>query len=223
MIRLYVTDVRPLQDACLFHQASLLASSVRRETLAHLPKKQQILFLGAELLLHRALYDLGYTDIQLNYTYGRYGKPSLRDYPNVHFSISHSGDYAIVSVSDTEIGCDIEKIRDTDLSAARRYFCPEEYADILRIPDKETEVFFRYWTLKESFTKILGRGLVQTMNSFQIDLTSGDVRIIQEITPETYFFHEPDIIPGYHCAVCTAQAGSMDLYMIDLTDTVKGL
>ena len=132
---------------------------MRREKLAHLPKKQQILSLGAELLLQRALHDLGYTDIQLNYTYGRYGKPSLRDYPDVHFSISHSGDYAIVSVSDTEIGCDIEKIRDTDLSAARRYFCPEEYADILRIPDKETEVFFRYWTLKESFTKILGRGL----------------------------------------------------------------
>ena len=37
------------------------------------------------------------------------GKPSFRDHPEIHFSLSHSGDYVMCAISDSPIGCDIEK------------------------------------------------------------------------------------------------------------------
>ncbi len=222
-ICLYAADVRPLQDETLFHQAYSLASFQCHQKIRKYPAEQQRLSLGGELLLRKILTDHGYTGPCLQYTYGRYGKPYLANYPGLYYNTSHSGDYVIVSVSDSETGCDIEKIRDTDLSAARRYFCKEEYEDILRIPEKQTEVFFRYWTLKESFTKILGEGLILPMNAFRIDLTGTNVKVIQEINTDKYFFYEPEIAPGYHCAVCTTQEGaSLDLRMTNLSEIVKG-
>ncbi|MBQ6223023.1 MAG: 4'-phosphopantetheinyl transferase superfamily protein [Solobacterium sp.] len=222
-IYVYAADVRPLKEESLYDQVYSLASFQCLQKIRKYPSDQQRLSLGGELLLRKCLKDLGYTGIHLQYTYGRYGKPYLENYPGLYFNLSHAGDYVILSVSDTETGCDIEKIRDIDLTVARRYFCKEEYEDILRDPGKQKEVFFRYWTLKESFTKILGQGLLLPMNAFRIDLTGPDVQVIQEINTESYSFHEPVIAPEYHCAVCTAQeVTTVDLRMTDLPEIIKG-
>lgn len=37
-------------------------------------------------------------------SYGCYGKPYLRDYPNAQFNISHSGQFVACAVSDRPIG-----------------------------------------------------------------------------------------------------------------------
>ena len=45
-----------------------------------------------------------------NFTYTEHGKPYLSDYSDVHFNISHSGEYVVCSVSDKPVGVDIQKI-----------------------------------------------------------------------------------------------------------------
>ena len=33
-----------------------------------------------------------------NFLYGEHGKPYLKDFPNIHFNISHSGEYVVVNI-----------------------------------------------------------------------------------------------------------------------------
>ena len=48
------------------------------------------------------------------------GKPSLRDLPGVHFSISHTDGLVMCAVADHSVGCDVERIvaLDDDLRKA---------------------------------------------------------------------------------------------------------
>ena len=38
------------------------------------------------------------------------GKPRLRDFPDVHFSVSHTDGLVMCAVSDHSVGCDVERI-----------------------------------------------------------------------------------------------------------------
>ena len=48
------------------------------------------------------------------------GKPSLRDFPGIHFSISHTDGLVMCAVADHSVGCDVERIvpLDDDLRKA---------------------------------------------------------------------------------------------------------
>lgn len=90
-------------------------------------------------------------------SYGRFGKPYLRDYPNAHFNISHSGQFVACAVSDRPIGVDIQKIVPYCRDAAERVFSLEELSKIESSPDRSAE-FTRLWTQKEAYLKMLGIG-----------------------------------------------------------------
>lgn len=87
------------------------------------------------------------------------GKPYLKDFPNVHFNISHSGKYAVCAVSDTPIGVDIQKIYGGYTPALFSRVCTEsEIAQIEHSPDPSAE-FIRLWTQKEAVVKMYGSGI----------------------------------------------------------------
>ena len=66
-------------------------------------------------------------EIPVSWEYLQNGKPRLLKYLNFFYNISHSGDYAICAVSDSEVGVDIQKIRKPDMRIAKRYFTEDEY------------------------------------------------------------------------------------------------
>lgn len=94
---------------------------------------------------------------------------------NLHFSISHSGDYAVCVVSATPIGIDIEKIRQLNMQSVRRFANSDETLYIFgHQPEKidfeshDLEVlerFFEVWTKKEAYGKLLGVGLGYDMKN----------------------------------------------------------
>ena len=88
---------------------------------------------------------------------------------NTNYNLSHSGDYVICAVSNRPIGCDIEKIKEAPVKVAERYFAKSE-AEYLKSLDAETqdEEFFRLWTIKESYTKMNGRGLSMGLKTFEV-------------------------------------------------------
>lgn len=88
---------------------------------------------------------------------------------NPHLNLSHSGDYVICAVSNRPIGCDIEKIKEAPVKVAERYFAKSE-AEYLKSLDEEEqdEEFFRLWTIKESYTKMNGRGLSMGLKTFEV-------------------------------------------------------
>lgn len=114
--------------------------------------------LGAAVLLNKVL-GLCENDIKI----GEYGKPYSEKIKE-KFSISHSGDYCVLAVSGNEVGVDIEKISPAHLNVAKRVFTEEEIAYV----NGDSEKFFALWTMKESISKAVGKGMLIHFNGFSV-------------------------------------------------------
>jgi len=92
----------------------------------------------------------------------RWGKPSLQEYPDIYFSISHCKSIAVCVLGKEEVGIDVEEVgRACKENVWRRMLSDVEYKELLSIA-KERErdrEFLRYWTLKECYGKAIGKGL----------------------------------------------------------------
>lgn len=86
------------------------------------------------------------------------GKPFIKDFPHIHFNVSHSEDTVAVAFCDEEIGIDIEKIKTANLKIAKRFFSKDEEEYILNHTNKNT-AFFEIWTAKEAYFKRSGEGI----------------------------------------------------------------
>ncbi len=130
-------------------------------------QKDRILSISGEVLLRYILRKIEiYNPIIVN---DYYGKPFLKNFPNIHFNISHCEEYVFCGVSNYPIGVDIECIHDIDLNIAKTQFHPKEYEYINNSNDK-IESFFEIWVLKESYLKMKGIGLSLGLKSFYINI-----------------------------------------------------
>ena len=93
-------------------------------------------------------YLLKYLSIDLhNLNYDSLGKPFFEN--NYKISISHSGLYVALIISDTAVGIDIETINDRILKIKSKYLETE-----LNYPmELNTETSLVYWNIKESVFK----------------------------------------------------------------------
>lgn len=113
---------------------------------------------------------------QLQFETGAHGKPSLRRRSHtgepIEFSLSHSGQYAVVAVADGRaVGVDVEVCRpDVDaLKLAQRFFAPGESQRIAQVHGQEQPgMFYRYWTGKEAYLKGRGVGLSYGLDRFEL-------------------------------------------------------
>ena len=95
------------------------------------------------------------------FDFGSHGKPVLRDVPDLHFSLSHSGNAVLCALDRRPVGADIEMIRRKNLEHLLSVFSDPEQASIARADSPET-CFTRLWTRKESYLKLTGEGLTGT-------------------------------------------------------------
>ena len=110
-----------------------------------------------------------------------HGKPRAE---GVFFNYSHSGDVVMFAISDCEVGCDVQKIGEVRLGAARRAFSEEELKELEgeRDPEKRKTLFFRLWTMKESVVKMTGAGFAGGTKSF----SAADYNVAEVPCPEGY-------------------------------------
>lgn len=131
-------------------------------------EKDKKLSCGSELLLSKALKDLGISNPI--FKRNKYNKPFITNYQNIYFNISHSKDIVICGISDEEIGVDIEILDENiDLKIAQLFFFNSEYNSIMKSTNPKEE-FFKYWVLKESYLKYTGLGLNMDLDSFEIKI-----------------------------------------------------
>ncbi len=138
------------------------------------------------------------------------GKPYLVSEPNIHFSLSHSGTWAVCALSDCPVGVDIEKCEPGRRDVASRFFHRDEvrYIDSLSAAAKDS-AFYSLWTLKESFVKTTGRGLDMPLRSFCIDLHWKHPRLRYSEENEEYsFFLPPFPDHSYRLALCVKRANA---------------
>lgn len=90
----------------------------------------------------------------------KYGKPSLAEYPEVKYNISHADGICACIVSEHECGIDCENVRIYRPNVMKRAFSEEEKNLVLNADENSRDlIFFRLWTLKEAYIKAIGIGL----------------------------------------------------------------
>ncbi|OQD58776.1 phosphopantetheinyl transferase [Methanobrevibacter arboriphilus JCM 13429 = DSM 1125] len=148
-------------------------------------QKDRILSISGEVLLRYILKKIKiYNPIIVN---DDYGKPFLKNFPNIYFNISHCGDYVFCGVSNYPIGVDIEYIHEIDLNIAKTQFHPKEYEYVNNSNDK-IESFFEIWVLKESYLKMKGIGLSLDLKSFyiNIDEDKDNIKLLKFFNDDDY-------------------------------------
>lgn len=201
--KIYIASTKCLEDEQIFEKWYQAVSKSRQDKIDRLrfPKdKRQSL--AAELLLKKALALNGIYEYHIEAD--QYGKPYLIGEDSVKFNLSHSEEQVMCVLSDQEVGCDVEKIRDTDYKIAKHFFAKEE-RDALDYAagDEKKDLFFRIWTLKESFMKATGLGMGLSLKDFYFKFDEKQVDVYQSLNEEQYYFKEVDFFDGYKYAVCS--------------------
>ena len=217
----YIADVSALSDAALYNAAFGMMPEERKAKTARCRfEKDKLLSVGAWALLCYALEREGIDARELSFDVSCDGKPYIAK-GEACFNLSHSGTLVMCAVSNSELGCDLEKIKDADMDIAERFFHENEYALIKNEADAERRkaLFFRLWTLKESYVKATGRGLREPLSSFEISL-SERISVTTEEGLQKLFFAEYTGAPGYAVSVCTHD-GSTEFSEVDLQREVR--
>lgn len=139
------------------------------------------------------------------------GKPYFPDQPELHFSISHSGDFWVCAFSACPVGVDIQKhvkkrgeseaeAASRFLKMAERFFHPEEAAWVSEAPYGR---FFRIWTAKESYVKYTGTGIGGDFDRFCLAPVTDPSGSCWEA--EQVRFYSTELLNGYTLSVCFEQ------------------
>jgi 4'-phosphopantetheinyl transferase len=132
-------------------------------------------FLLARALTRTVLGELvGIAPAELVFTQGPFGKPCLSSSSagsaTLHFNLSHTHGLVVLAVSAAaELGIDVEVVqRNVELlPLARRYFSSTEVGQLEALEgEKQRELFFALWTLKEAWVKAKGLGLRVPLDEF---------------------------------------------------------
>lgn len=175
-VQIWYCAIETLKDNYWQEEASGFLSIPEKEKYKQfrLPKDRD-LFLGGRYLLRTGLSEIfgGLKPWEWEFKFNAYGKPSVantRTTGSISFNLSHcSGMIACAFSIVDEIGIDIER---TDrklkyLEFAGQNFSPEEVAAINnQKKEDQNALFFKYWTLKESFIKAKGLGLQIPLDQF---------------------------------------------------------
>ncbi len=152
-----------------YEQYLPLISKRRKDKISrfYFDKDKTVSLLTGLLIRNEISQRLGIIPSDIEFGYGEHGKPYVLNSCDYHFSVSHSGN-AIVFVGDSfPVGIDIEQIADENLKMAKRFFTCNEYE--YTINSKQLNIaFYKIWTSKEAYVKMLGLGLSKPLKSFDV-------------------------------------------------------
>ena len=170
MIKVYFAEIGLLEELEVFEAWFASMHPIRKEKILRckqeLDKKRSLL---AGILLKMALEREGFVYESLLFEVEAHGRPVLKNVDNLHFSLSHAGDYALCCISDLPVGADIEVMGKSIFEEGKadrmhvmaKKVCSEaEYSEFLEVDVQEKlELFLKYWTRKECYSKAMGEGL----------------------------------------------------------------
>ncbi len=168
-------------------QAALLCSSERERCERFLLERDRRLFVASRALVRTALSSyFAVAPGDWRFSIGQHGKPSVASplpTPRIHFNLAHTPGLAVCVVSGAHesIGVDAEMIesRREIFSDAERYFSSPERGALRACPGaKQPQLFFAFWTLKESYVKARGDGLGLSLDQFSFHFDEDAIHIV---------------------------------------------
>lgn len=135
---------------------------------------------------------------------GSHGKPYFPDFPWLHFSVSHSGEYWACAMAPTEVGLDLQihtKGRRERISA--RFFHPQENEYLRSCNYRD---FFDVWAAKESYVKYTGSGIGEGFAAFTAATPTALAREINGVRLKVIPFR-----PDYSLCLCAPCIGNITI------------
>ena len=127
---------------------------------------------------------VGLGRIVKDFSYNEHGKPALLD-DDLQINFSHAKSAVVAGFSKHPIGVDVEFIREKyPKIVCKRVFTDAEIQQIETAKDP-TLMFFKFWTLKESFVKCLGQGLSFPLKTVEFQLSGEEVKFRSIPFPST--------------------------------------
>lgn len=201
---LFLIHTEFLENEEVFFQKLRGVSEARKKKVeACRAKEDKLRSLAGGLLLEELLRQHFYSPQKL--IQDEKGKLMLEGEEAFYFNLSHSGDYAACVIAEGPVGVDIQQYRPVKDGLAKRFFQAQEANQLRQTRGRaREELFFRYWTAKESYIKLTGEGLRQGFNSFGINLQEGRVEDPNRPEREIYL-KEYCCLPGYAITVAACE------------------
>ncbi|XP_068121070.1 L-aminoadipate-semialdehyde dehydrogenase-phosphopantetheinyl transferase [Hyperolius riggenbachi] len=170
------------------------------------------------------------------------GKPFLAspfppELPKFNFNVSHQGEYAVLAAEpELQVGVDIMK---TDLPGSgsteeffrlmHRQFTDREWHSIKGMDGSwaQLDMFYRHWTLKESFIKAIGVGLGFNLQRIEFEVSPlkmevgkvySETKMYLDEEPEQWTFQEMLLDDKHHVAVAL---GDTDINTAQASENIK--
>lgn len=181
-VKMYEQDTE--KEDIAINAASMKVTAIKRNDVG---KSQVLQCLTIREILKEISHPQDFT-----YTYGQNGKPYFNNLP-IYFNLSHSGDYVLCVVADTEVGADIQQMNDNDYwRTAERFFQQDEVAMMRQLAtvEEQKRLFYKLWTRKEAYGKFTGEGITKALSADMIDF------------PKDTLWEEYENLDGYCIAVC---------------------
>lgn len=179
-IHLWTVSIGALKDQS-DRLESLLSEEENRKVSFYKFEQTQLSYIVSQAVLRMLLssyLDVKPADVKMGAH--KKGKPYLIHDRTVFFNISNSHDLCVFAFScDAEVGIDIEKIRDLpdiDLLIEKN-LTRRERSYFLKDPAHKLNLFFRFWTFKESYLKAIGEGMRLTPENLEFSLEDGTIRL----------------------------------------------
>lgn len=144
------------------------------------------------------------------------GKPFVSENANdqpFQFSLTHSGDWALVAVARNPVGIDVEQertLRGLDGLITRCCGPAERDALSAAAPDERQSMFVQYWVAKEAVLKAAGCGLKYDLRELEIPPSHGDVVAVHPPPriSETAWYVRWFAVDGRHLGALATSAGT---------------
>jgi len=190
------------------HAEALAIMSAAEITRAEKFKRGEDEFIASRWLLRSVLARyLSVSPAAVEFLRTDRGKPYLPQ-SDIHFSLSHSGDWAVLAVGKIElIGVDVEALKKTRnlLGIAESYYHPHEVAYLQTLGSAaQADYFYRLWTLKEAFFKALGTGISAGLDKIHFVLDADAITATPEPSlnaPHKWQFHQWELSSTDYCAL----------------------
>ncbi|RYY06903.1 MAG: 4'-phosphopantetheinyl transferase superfamily protein [Sphingobacteriaceae bacterium] len=103
---------------------------------------------------------------EIRFNLDNHKKPVLRKFNsvNIHFNVSHSGDWILIGIAPAPIGVDLEQINASfiDQNLLDYSFSLSE-KEVIQAAINPATAFYQLWTKKEALLKATGKGLIDDL------------------------------------------------------------
>jgi 4'-phosphopantetheinyl transferase len=131
---------------------------------------------------------------EIIFSYNKFNKPRIADSINnldITFNISHSGSVIVIAISKAQdIGVDIEIKKEIKLEDYDKYiFTTRELYHLNSLEKIEfLEAFYKIWTCKEAFSKVVGKGFTLNFKDVEVRISSRTLELTHDLYNLRQFF-----------------------------------